>query len=241
MRLATSLVAAVLASTSIATPIADACGGDYGPRAPAMFLVANHNGRTFVLLDKRVPSLEGVAWKGEAMTYDHTLVAAAPAFATARKLTLVGADRTRRLASANHVFIKPAWESRDPMNALEIYPRGVEQARIAVDGEVKTVVWNELAPQQLGLETAAWAQNPGFTPPLDPQLMSLARVAGTDVELITAHTYGADGKGTATTYVRALGAKPYGGYPGAPIGVVTLDGVRYLVLVNDGLVSPIAI
>lgn len=243
MRLATSFVAALLAGATIATPIADACGGggDFGPPAPAMFLVSNHNGRTFVLLDKRVPSLEGVAWKGEAMTYDHTLVAAAPAFATARKLTLVGAERTRRLASANHVFVKPAWDSRDPMNALEIFPRGEEQARIAVDGQFTSVVWNELAHQNLGLETVAWGQNPGFTPPLDPQMMSLSKVVGTDLELITAHTYGTDGMGIATTYVRTPGAKPYGGYRGSPLGVVTLDGTRYMVLVTDGLVTPIAI
>jgi hypothetical protein len=241
MRLATSLVAALLASASLATPIADACGGgDYGPRAPAMFLVSNHNGRTFVLLDKRVPSLEGLAWTGETMTYDHTLVAAAPAFPTARKLTLVGAEPSRRLASATHVFVQPAWDSHHPMNAQEIYPRGEERARIAVDGQFTTTVWNGLAQQDLGLETVAWAQHPGFTPPLDPRLMSLWKVVGTDVELITAYTYGTDGVGVATTYLRTPGAQPTGGWLGSPIGVVTLDGTRYLVLVNDGLVTPVA-
>lgn len=239
MRLATSLVAALLASTTIATRIADACGGDYGPRAPAMFLVSNHNGHTFVLLDKNVPSLEGVTWKGAEMSFDPTVVAAAPAFATARKLTLVGSARTRRLASANHVFVRVA--AHDPMNALEIFPRGEERARIAVDGQFATVVWNELSSQPLGLETVAWAQNPGFSPPLDPSLMSLSMVVGSDLELITAWSYDSDGKGFSTTYVRTPGAKPYGGYRGSPIGVVTLDGTRYMVLVNDGLVTPIAI
>ncbi len=241
MRLATSLVAALLAGATIATPIAVACGGDFGPRAPAMYLVSNHNGRTFVLLDKAVPSLEGVPWKGEARTYDTTLVAAASAFATARKLTLVGADHTRRLASANHVFIKPAWDSHDPMNALEIFPKGIEDARIAVDGQFATVVWNELANEPVGLETVAWAQNPGFTPPLDPRLISLSKIGGTDLELITAYTYDSDGKGISSTYVRAPGAKPYGGYRGSPLGVVTLDGARYMVLDNDGLLTPVQI
>ena len=241
MRLATSLVAALLASTSISTSVADACGGDFGPRAPAMFLVSNHNGRTFVLLDKSVPSLEGVAWKGEARTYDTTLVAAASAFATARTLTLVGADRTRRLASANHVFIKPAWDSHDPMNALEIFSKGTEHARIAIDGQFTTVVWNELASEPVGLETVAWAQNPGFSPPLDARLMSLSKVVGTDLELITAYTYDTDGKGISSTYVRTPGAKPYGGYRGSPLGVVTLDGTRYMVLDNDGLLTPVQI
>jgi hypothetical protein len=241
MRLATSLVAALLASTSIATRIADACGGDYGPRAPAMFLVSNHNGRTFVLLDKNVATPERLAWSRERITYDWTEVAPGTAFATARKLTLVGADRTRRLASANHVFVKQASDSRDPMNALEIFPKGVEQARIAVDGQFTSVVWNELASQPLGLETVAWAQNPGFSPPIDPQMMSLSKVVGTDLELITGWSFDIHGKGISATYVRTPGAKPYGGYRGAPIGVVTLDGTRYLVLVDDGLVTPVAI
>lgn len=240
MRFTTSLVAAVLASTSIKTQIADACGGDYGPRAPAMFLVANHHGRTFVLLDKNVPSVEGLSWFSDRMTYDSSEIAVAPAFATARKLTLVGPDRMRRLASVNHVVIKPAWESRDPMNALEIVPREPEQVRIAVEGRFATVVWNELASEPVGLETAAWAQAPGFSPPLDPATMSLSKVVGTNVELITAWTY-ADGSSISTTYVRTPGAEPYGGYRGSPLGVVTLDGRRYMVLVDDGLVTPVAL
>lgn len=240
MRFAASLVAAVLASTSIAPPVADACGGDYGPRAPAMFLVTNHHGRSFVLLDKRVPALEGAQWFRERHSYDWTEIAAAPAFPAARKLTLVGTDRTRRLASANHVFIKPVFETRDAMNALEIFPKQAGEARIAIAGEFTSAVWSEVASQPVGLETVAWAQNPGFTPPLDPSTLSLAKVAGTNVELITAWTY-TDGKAAPATYVRTPGAKPWGGYGGSPIGVVTVDGTRYMVLVSDGLVTPIAI
>ncbi len=241
MRIAAALVATLALSTSIATPVANACGGDYGPRAPAMFLVAHHHARTFVLLDKNVASTEELAWKADRNSYDWTEIAAGTAFATTRKLTLVGPDRSRRLASANHVFIKPAFETRDAMNALEIYPKTTDQTRIAIEGQFATVVWNEIEGEPVGLETVAWAQNPGFSPPPDPQSLSLTKVVGTDLELITTWTSSSDRTPQPWTYVRPAGAKPYGGYSGTPVGLVTLDGVRYMVLVNDGLVRPIRI
>lgn len=241
MRLASALVAALLASTSLATPTADACGGGMSyPLPPTMYLVATHNGRTFVLLDKRVPSLEGVTWTRKHESYDFTETASAPAFSTPRKLTLVGATRPRRLASANHVFIKPVVETRDAMNAIEVPIDQEQRMQIAIEGDVKNVAWSEVESAPLGLETVVWGQNPGFSPPLDPSTMSLSKVAGTNVELITAWGY-IDGKNIATTYVRVAGARPYGGYRGNPLGVVTVEGTRYLVLVQDGLVAPVMI
>lgn len=240
MRIAAALVATFALSTSIATPVAHACGGDYGPRAPAMYLVAHHHARTFVLLDKDVVT-DRLAWEGERESYDWTEIAPSTAFSTPRKLTLVGPDRSRRLATANHVFIKPVFETRDAMNALEIYPKANDQARIAIAGQFATVTWNEIESESVSLETMTWAQHPGFTPALDPARLSLSKVVGTNLELITAWTYGTDGKAVSSTYVRSPGAQPYGGYRGSPLGVVTLDGVRYMVLVTDGIVSPIRI
>lgn len=241
MRLAPALVAALLASTSLATPTADACGGGmFYPLPPTMHLVATHHGRTFVLLDKRVPSLADVTWTRRFESYDTTEVAAAPAFPQARKLTLVGATHTRRVTTANHVFIKPVVETRDAMNAIEIPSDREQHLQIAIEGEVKNVAWSDVESAPLGLDTAAWAQSPGFSPPLDPSTMSLSKVAGTNVELITAWGY-IDGKNIATTYVRVAGARPYGGYRGNPLGVVTVEGTRYLVLVQDGLVAPVMI
>jgi len=242
MRLATSIVAAVLASTQIATPVADACGGGGFMRfSPAMFLVARHNGRTFVLLDKNVERPGDIAWRRETMTYDWSETAAAPAFTTAIQLTLVGANRDRRLASANHVLIKPAFETHDAMNALEIYPQTREEARVAIAGEFKTTAWSEIENQPVSLETAAWAQNPGFTPALDPSALAVAKVIGTNLELVTAYAYDDKGDHYSTTYVRTAGGRPVGGYRGSPMGMVTLDGARYLVLVEAGIVMPVAI
>src|SRR5215210_2357280 len=112
MKLATTFLAALVASTQIAAPIAHACGGDYGPRAPAMFLVAQHHDRVFVLLGGAVPEGEKLAWKGVEMSYDRTEVAKAPALAGAMELTLVGPRRTRTMATKNQVFITPVFESR---------------------------------------------------------------------------------------------------------------------------------
>ncbi len=236
MRIATSLLATLALSTSIAQPVAEACGGDYGPRAPAMFLVSSHHGRTVVLLDQNVPDAERLDWKGELRTYDNTRFAMAPAFADLRTLTLVGAKSTRTTSSRNHVFIEPAWEGTKPMNALEIFPRG-DAPRIAIDGVHKDVRWTELDSIPTGLETIAWAQHPGFSPPLDPSLIYVQSVHGANIDLISAYVT----DGPPVTYVRPLGQQPYGGFRGSPIGMVSVDGIRYVVFVNDGLVTPIRI
>jgi hypothetical protein len=44
-----------------------------------------------------------------------------------------------------------------------------------------------------------------------------------------------------TTYIRYANGTPVGGYAGSPLGIITVDAVRYVVLVNDGLVTPVRI
>lgn len=237
MKLATTFLAAIVASTQIAAPIAHACGGDYGPRAPAMFLVAEHHDRVFVLLGGAVPEQAKPEWKGVEMSYDRTEVANAPSLAGAMELTLVGPRRARTMTTKNQVFITPVFESRSAMTALEIFPKADESIRIAIEGKHATT-WHDIASVTPGLETIAWAQNPGFSPPLDPRFVYVDKVKGTDLELISA--FGAK-DGVMTTYVRTAGGKPWGGYRGAPHGVVTVDGVRYLVLVTNGIVNPVPV
>ena len=237
MRLAATFLAAVVASTQIAAPIAHACGGDYGPRAPAMFLVTAHHDRVFVLLGGAVPEGEKLAWKGDNMSFDRTEIAKAPALAAAMELTLVSSRRARTMTTRNQVFITPVFESKNAMTALEIYPKADEGIRIAIAGKHVTT-WQELESVAPGLETIAWAQNPGFSPPLDSRHIYVDKVQGTDLELISA--FGTE-DGVATTYIRTAGGKPWGGYRGTPHGVVTVDGVRYLVLVANGMVNPVRV
>lgn len=237
MKLAITFLAALVASTQIAAPIAHACGGDYGPRAPAMFLVTGHHDRVFVLLGGAVPERETIAWKRDEMSFDRTQVAAAPALASAMELTLVGPRRTRTMATKNQVFITPMFAARTSMTALEIFPKADDAIRIAIAGKHVTT-WQDLESSTPGLETIAWAQNPGFSPPLDSRNLQVDKVKGADLELITA--FGAE-DGVPTTYVRTAGGKPWGGYRGTPHGVATVDGVRYLVLVTNGLVTPVRV
>lgn len=239
MRFATSILAAVLAASSLASSVADACGG-YFPRLPAMYLVTNHNGRAFVMLDKNVSSLEGLTWSRNFRSYDTSEVAAAPAFPTAISLTLVGSDRPRRITSTKHVLVRNTWEARAPMNALEIAPDPEQRAQIAVAGTFRSAVWSKIEQAPVSADMRAWAKSPGFSPPLDPNLLSVSKVEGTDIELVS--TWSSDGIETfATTYVRYGAARPVGGYRGSAVGVVTLDGKRYLALVDDGLVLPVEI
>jgi len=202
--------------------------------APAMFLVTGHHGRTFVLLGGSVPETEKLSWWRDMNSYDNTAIAAAPALPYAMQLTLVGDKSTRTLTTRHQVFIQPAFEARRSMTALEIDRNRERPFRIAVEGK-HTTSWEDVEyEEKVSADTIAWAQNPGFTPPLDTQFISVRKL-GT-LELITA--YGTDGAGPAT-YFRVTGGKPWGGYKGRPMGAVTVDGVRYVVLVDNGVVTPI--
>lgn len=232
MRLATSILAAFLATTSAAPPSADACGGG-SPlpfRAPEMFLVARHHYRTFVLLDKRVPALDRAVWSRGEHSYDSAEVAPAAAFAKARELTLVGPDGTKYLEAKQHVLIKGAVETRDAMNALEIPTDRDAPMQIAIAGTYPHVAWTAVDSVPVDEAARAWAKT----------AISVAKVGETGIDLITA--WSNDGAKTiATTFVRRPGQAPVGGFRGYPAGVVTLGTIRYAALVSDGLVTAIAL
>ena len=236
MRLVTSLVAALVVTTQIAAPVAEACGG-YIDRGPAMFLVASHHGRTFVLLGGAVPETAKLDWKGNHNSYDGTEIASAPALVSAFEFTLAGEKRSRTLASKNQVFITPVFESKRAMTALEIFPKREEGMRIAVAGKHVTE-WIDAEYVEVSRDVIAWAKKPGFSPPLDARLLSVNAIPGTGIELITASSVGGD---APVTYIRANGGTPYGGYGGAPLGMVTVDGERFLVFVDDGRVTPVRV
>lgn len=211
MRLATSLVAALVISTQVAAPVAEACGG-YVDRAPAMFLVASHHGRTFVLLGGAIPETAALDWKGDAMSYDRTEIAKAPALAGAFEFTLAGDTTSRTMRSKNQVFITPVFESKRAMTALEIFPRRDEGVRIAVEGKHAT----------------SWAH----VEQLDDARHSA--IPGTELRLTTSY----DERG-ATTSIDTKAGLPWGRYRGAPLGMVTVDGEQFLVLVDDGRITPV--
>src|SRR5438046_1672168 len=61
MRIAISLLTTFALFASLATPDARACG-QYGNPAPAMYLVTEHFGRSFVLLDQNVLADQTLTW-----------------------------------------------------------------------------------------------------------------------------------------------------------------------------------
>ena len=236
MRLVTSFVAALVVSTQIATPVAEACGG-YVDRGPAMFLVASHHGRTFVLLGGAVPEDAKLEWKGQPMSFDTTKIAASQPLPSAFEFTLAGENESRTLATKNQVFITPAFTSKRAMTALEIFPKNEEGLRIAVAGKHVTS-WVDAERAEPSLEVMAWVGKPGFSPPLDARLVSVNTIPGTGIELITG--YSTRGEGPAT-YIRVKGGRPFGGYGGSPLGMVTVDGERFVVFVQDGRVTPVRV
>jgi len=231
MRLA--LLASLALTSQLHTLTAEACGGDFY-RPPQMFVVAAHHGRTFVLLDGNVTAPDTLDWKDVPSSYDMTKIAEAPALPAPRTLTMVGPKGTTTVASNDHVFITPEWQSNHAMNALEVLPSDRTQPRLAIEGEHASVRWTGLESVPVSLDVIAWAEHPGFSPALDGRSLMAEKLDGTELEMITSYA-----NGTATTYFRTGDRTPWGGYAGSPIGAVTVDGVRYVVLVNDGLVTPV--
>src|SRR3954468_133889 len=109
MKLISATVLAALA-TSIHAPTANACGGDVD-LAPAMYLVTQHHGRTFVLLGGAVPETAKLDWWRDDMSYDRTAIAAAPALGSSLQLTLVG-KKSRTIETRRQVFINPGFDAR---------------------------------------------------------------------------------------------------------------------------------
>ena len=217
MRLVTSFVAALVVATQLAAPVAEACGGDID-RTPAMFFVTHHHGRTFVLLGGTVPESAKPAWKSEEMSFDPTQIAAAPPLATALDFTLAGTRPAGPVSTKSQAFLSPSWESRRALTALEIQP--AEGAKVAVLGTHVTT-WTELVRADSDDGTGS---------------VTVSRIDGTDVELVTDWATPA-----RATSIRVKGRKPWGSFAGRPLGMVTVDGERFLVLLDDGRITPVRV
>lgn len=233
MRLASSLLAtlALISSIPVLVPRrAEACGG-YDP-TPRMAVVSRHHNEMFVLLEHSVPDAGKVKWQsgGAQFAYDPAWIARAPSLTQAVKVTLAGPAGVRTVSTSRRAYVANDRFQPSAMLALEVAatPSNFE---IAVLGE-RDVTWTELTPEESSPQARAWA----VSQHLAAHEVHASRLpAAPDTEILTAFvdgvewTYVGDGKGAfwATT--------------GTPQGVVTVEGMRYVAIVHDGLVTPIAI
>jgi len=218
------ILAATLSLTSLVTPTtADACGGYYsGPRAPALYLVsAHHDGEhSFVMLNDEFEPKEHQWRVLDPMSFDRTAIAPAPDFTGPVEFMLLGPTGTKKVSTRTRVFIDDAMApDHKPMFAAQI--PGGRDFRVAVWSAHDSLAWRDLGNVERTKETAAWAKRLG----VDPGSAFMAREG--DTEMLT---YWNAKTRAYNTEVRHRGAF-VGTVGGTAIGVITADGLRYVVSV----------
>ncbi len=239
--LAAPFLAVLALSTTLtqtaALPSADACGAPI-PTLPQMYIVAQHHGRAYALLDRSVASLDGLAWHQEG-AFDPVRIAPGPSAwkAVPLTLTLVGRTKARVVTGASYVVVEGSWQEPFAMNAIDLGAKQTGGVYLAIRG-THEAVWTGIEQVKPSAAIRAWVKSPGFTPGLDPSLVTVSKIEGAALQLITVYP---ETGGGPTTYVEGPGGAGaiWGGYAGAPTGVVTVDGVRYAVLVHEGQVTPV--
>ena len=208
------LLAALVTSAASPSP-ADAWGPyEVQPRA---FVVSWHGisqpdgwtTRSFVLLGGGIPAGVKLAMLAPR-TYDGTRFADAPDLDTPMTFTLVGSSSTRVVESASRFWVAPAWQGPKGA-ALEVTPDPEPQSetQIALAGRHADATW-------IALDHRASKGS-----------VSVNRVHGTDIDTLTSYS-----EGKATTLVRVPGERQRE-VAGSPIGVVEMDGDRFLVTRRD--------
>jgi len=216
-----------LASLAALLPTTDtrACG----PVAPSVLALASHGSdhgsRGFIRLDLAVPA--NVTWQPLwRMSYDNTQIAPAPRRETPMQLTLVGNAGVRAVKTANQVFLREAWGHTTPTVALDL--GNTDGFQIAVEGEHDGLGWAGLEYKASDTPIPqAWLDAQGIA----ANRYSAATLAGTTMQVVIAY-----GDHESRTILRD-GDRVVAQATGNPLGVLTADGMRYLVTeTSSGLV-----
>jgi hypothetical protein len=156
MRFLPHLLAALLATTTLTTSIAAACGGyvEINP-APRVLAVSTHHlnpgaprkrnvDRAFVVLGASSNDVGEGDWNFIApRTFDTTQLAMLSPLATATELTLVGPSGTRVVKATQQVALRRGWTADKTQLALEVPVKAGEQFVIAIPGRVTDARWHE--------------------------------------------------------------------------------------------------
>lgn len=222
MRLLPWLSALVLTTTTFTTQIASACGpyGHVEP-APQVMLVSSHHMHTrdlrgeptehtrgFVLFGNSTEVTGTHEWPFVApMTFDSTRVRDGGT-ATPETVTLIGPSGMREVTTGSRrVLLAGAFFKHGAVHeAAEVGMRAGDNFEIAVRGRVPAAAWH-------GLEYTA-----------DDTL----RVSGTKLWIDRSST------GDQDTVVVRAGARVLGSYRGTALGVLAIDGSRYLITRVNG-------
>jgi hypothetical protein len=232
-----SLLLAALALTA-SHSAADACG----PIIPKVFLLSSHNvfdgkgdaaaTRTFAMLHQPIANADKLRWTMLApMSYDGTRIANAPKLAAPVTLTLVGDSGTQVVTATSQASIKDTWQVHTPTLALEVKAGRESQFQIAVAGSHTDLAWHAI--------TEEWMVADART-----QLAKLAGLDGGitvyrmgDVQIVTG--WKPYQNGSMTVLVRDGQVERR--VMGTPLGGLDADGFSYVLVDNDGAVTPVMI
>ncbi len=215
MRFATCLVAALLSTTTLAAPVADACGsyGDYMP-APTVLPVsthfvfdgdtpASHTQRAFAVINRPLSLGTKQDWQRiEQRSYDATSMIQLASLKKPMTVTLVGKQGARVVRTSAHVALRWAFFRDAILEAVELPVRNDEQIELAIAGSHRDAVWHDLA----GSYT--------FT----------QKIVDSDIAVTSSH-----GGDTPKTTIEVAGLE-LGAFEGYAIGAVDVSGARYVVM-----------
>lgn len=241
MRFLPPLLAALLATTTITTSVAFACGD---PRpvdpAPRVLAVSTHGfvgtherwtHRAFVVLEKSIDA-DDSAWKWLApATYDATHILMMSRLATPMELTLVGPSGTRVVKADKQVALSRTWGIGVGQKrlALEVPVGNRDRFSVAIAGRATDATWRELGDSQESAAATWWLQQQGIT---NPQYVRVQTIAGTAFELVE---YYKDGM----AHVVARGGDRELGLAAdaSPLGAVTTAGRTFVVFSMTGQIG----
>jgi hypothetical protein len=215
MRFATCLVAALLSTTTLAAPVATACGSysEYVP-APTLLPVSTHfvfggqtpasrTQRAFAVINTPL-SLDGKHdWQRiERGSYDSTSMIQLASLKKPMTVTLVGSQGARVVRTTAHVALRWAFFRDAILEAVELPVRTDEQIELAIAGSHRDAVWHEVAGSYTHTQ----------------------KIRDTDIQVTSSH----DG-GTSKTTIEAAGLD-LGTFEGYAMGAVDVGGARFVVI-----------
>lgn len=217
MRVLTVALALVVATVTLTTQIAAACGGTYGARPrPSVLVVTSHSiptPRSFAILgalDADVADWQHLAPR----TFDPTSIASLGTLDVPMTLTLVGPERARVVTATQQVGLANLFFSHtsSKVRAVEIPRAKGDDVVVALRGRVP------------GARLVLPEYRMDGTVVLVEDLTAVHRASGND-----------------RAFDLHRGTQFLGTHEGSVVGILTVDGAQYVVAERDGRATTIAL
>lgn len=238
-----SLAVTATLTSAFAPSLADACGGyGGGPRLPSVFAVDEHfvtqkgtNLRRAFVLFGRGERSDKISWtRLWPSSFDYTRIADAPDSPQLVTLTLIGPSGTLVVSSNDRTFVADSFRSRHELLAMEVGIGQEAQFTVAVLGSQPDAKWLSTVDVTATKQTTAWVKSQGVA----AEYVDVVAIKGTKLRVISAHQPNSKG---LTSFVLD-GTTNLGAFSGGnPIGAIVLGTQRYVLLEEQGLITPVRV